>query len=95
MKKVTGFSVALALGVLIGFAGTAMAQKKHTPKTVWMAMLAGVNDIQSITGALVVFDMKRAAEIAGMKYTTFWEMARRLDVAPRRKLEQARLEKAS
>ena len=28
-------------------------------------------------------------------YTTFWEMARRLGVAPRRKHEQARLEKAS
>ena len=28
--------------------------------------------------------MKRAAEIAGMKYTTFWEMARRLNVAPRK-----------
>ncbi len=39
--------------------------------------------------------MKRAAEIAGMKYTTFWEMARRLGVAPRGKQEQARLEKAS
>lgn len=39
--------------------------------------------------------MKRAAEIAGMKYTTFWEMARRLGVAPRGKQEQVRLEKAS
>ena len=39
--------------------------------------------------------MKRAAEIAGMKYTTFWEMARRLGVAPRGKQEPARLEKAS
>ena len=39
--------------------------------------------------------MKRAAEIAGMKYTTFWAMARRLGVAPRGKQEQAQLEKAS
>ena len=64
MKKVTAFSMVLALGVSVGFAGTVMAQKKHAPKAIWTTMLAGVNDIQSITGALVVFDMKRAAEIA-------------------------------
>ncbi len=41
-----------------------MAQKKHAPKGVWKAMVASLNDIQSITGALAVFDMERATTIA-------------------------------
>jgi hypothetical protein len=56
--------VVLAVILTIGLSGTVMAQKKHAPKSVWTAMVAGLNDIQSITGALAVFDMKRAAEIA-------------------------------
>ena len=39
--------------------------------------------------------MSRAAEIAGMKYTTFWEMARRLDLAPGKQHEATPLREAS
>ena len=36
---------------------SASAQKLHAPKQVWQAMIAGLSDIQSMTGALMVFDM--------------------------------------
>ncbi len=64
MRKFIALAVLLAFGFMPGFTGAVMAQKKHAPKTVWAAMLAALNDIQSITGALAVFDMKRAATIA-------------------------------
>ncbi|MDP6343420.1 MAG: cytochrome c, partial [Alphaproteobacteria bacterium] len=34
------------------------------PKPVWGAMVGGLIDLQSITAAMMVFDMKRAATIA-------------------------------
>ena len=65
MKKLITLSIAALVAVAIGFGGTAMAQKKHAPKSAWGAMLGGLSDIQGITAAMLVFDMKRAAKIAG------------------------------
>ena len=65
MKKIILLSVAVLLSATLGFGGGALAQKKHAPKAVWGAMVGGLNDIQSITAAMMVFDMKRAAKIAG------------------------------
>lgn len=64
MKKTIALTAAVLMSALIGFGGAALAQKKHAPKPVWGAMVAGLNDIQNITAALMVFDMKRAAGIA-------------------------------
>ena len=64
MKKSTLIALVLALGLTPGLTGSAVAQKKHAPKPVWGAMVANLSDIQSITAALAVFDMKRAATIA-------------------------------
>ncbi|MBL4908087.1 MAG: cytochrome c [Sneathiella sp.] len=64
MKKIIALPIAVAIGATLVFAGAAVAQKKHAPKPVWGAMVAGLNDIQSITAAMMVFDMKRAATIA-------------------------------
>ena len=44
--------------------GSALAERKHAAKPVWHAMVANLNDMQSILGALVVFDMARVADIA-------------------------------
>ncbi len=41
-----------------------MAQKKHAPKGVWKGMIANLSDVQGITAALAVFDMKRATMFA-------------------------------
>ncbi len=64
MRKLIALAILLAFGFMSVFAGTALAQKKHAPKAVWGAMVAGLNDIQSIAAALTVFDMNRAATIA-------------------------------
>ncbi len=64
MKKLIALAILLAFGFMPVFTGTALAQKKHAPKAVWGAMVANLNDIQSIAAALAVFDMKRAATIA-------------------------------
>ena len=64
MRKIIALAIFLATGITPGFTGTVMAQKQHAPKPVWKAMLASLNDIQSITAAPAVFDMERAAEIA-------------------------------
>ncbi len=64
MKKSTLIALVLALGLTPGLTGSAVAQKKHAPKPIWGAMVANLSDIQSITAALAVFDMKRAATIA-------------------------------
>ncbi len=64
MRKYIALAILLAFGLTPVFTGTALAQKKHAPKPVWGAMVAGLNDIQSIAAALTVFDMKRAAKIA-------------------------------
>ena len=64
MRKLIVLLVVVAFTVASGITGTATAQKKHAPKPAWGAMLAGLSDIQSITAALTVFDMPRAATIA-------------------------------
>ena len=64
MKRSFALAAALVIGLALSVAGPAIAQKKHAPKGVWTAMVAGLTDIQSITAALAVFDMKRAEEIA-------------------------------
>jgi hypothetical protein len=65
MKKIITFSIAVLIAAALGFAGAAVAQKKHAPKPAWGAMVGGLHDIQGITAAMLVFDMKRAAKIAG------------------------------
>jgi hypothetical protein len=65
MKKTILLSVAVLLSAALGFSSSALAQKKHAPKPVWGAMVGGLSDIQAITAAMMVFDMKRAAKIAG------------------------------
>ena len=64
MRTLIALAVLTAFGFALGLNGAAMAQKKHAPKLVWQAMVASLNDIQSITGALAVFDMERATTIA-------------------------------
>ncbi len=64
MKRIAVLSIAMLVSTMLGFTGVAFAQKKHAPKAVWGAMVGGLNDLQSITAALMVFDMKRAAKIA-------------------------------
>ena len=64
MKKAILLSVAVLLSAALGFSSSALAQKKHAPKAVWGAMVGGLNDIQSITAAMMIFDMKRAETIA-------------------------------
>ena len=64
MRKLVTLSALLALCFTLGFTGSVMAQKKHAPKGVWKGMVANLDNIQSITAALMVFDMKRATAIA-------------------------------
>ncbi len=66
--------------------GTVVAQKMHAPKGVWKAMVANLNDIQSITGALAVFDMERATTIADglVKRETFISKMEQLPEAVRK-----------
>ncbi|MCH7941800.1 MAG: cytochrome c [Proteobacteria bacterium] len=64
MKKLTTLAILLAFCVTLGVTGTVMAEKKHAPKGVWKGMLASLGDIQGITAALTVFDMKRATMFA-------------------------------
>ena len=64
MKRITVVSMAVLVSAILGFTGVAFAQKKHAPKAVWGAMVGGLNDIQNVTAAMMVFDMKRAAKIA-------------------------------
>ena len=64
MKRIVALSVAVIMSATLGLGGAALAQKKHAPKPAWGAMVGGLNDIQSITAAMLVFDMKRAARIA-------------------------------
>ncbi len=64
MRKLMALAILLAFGFVPVFAGPALAQKKHAPKPVWGAMVGGLNDIQRISAALAIFDMKGAAETA-------------------------------
>ena len=86
MRKLTALIILLAFGFMVGSNGAVMAQKKHAPKGVWKAMVAGLNDIQSITGALAVFDMERATTIADelVKRETFISKIDRLSEATRK-----------
>ncbi len=64
MMKMIALSIVVLMSAALGFSGDALAQKKHAPKPVWGAMVGGLSDIQGITAAMMVFDMKRAAKIA-------------------------------
>lgn len=64
MRKLIALAILLAFGFMPVFAGPVLAQKKHAPKSVWGAMVGGLNDIQRIAAALTIFDMKGAAETA-------------------------------
>ncbi len=86
MRKLIAVATLMAFGFMLGSNGAVMAQKKHAPKGVWKAMVAGLNDIQSITGALAVFDMERATTIADglVKRETFISKLDRLPEATRK-----------
>ena len=64
MNRVFALSIVVLISAVLGLGGAAMAQKKHAPKLIWGAMVGGLNDIQSITAAMMIFDMKRAGTIA-------------------------------
>ncbi len=86
MRKLVAVATLMAFGFMLGSNGAVMAQKKHAPKGVWKAMVAGLNDIQSITAALAVFDMERATTIADglVKRETFISKLDRLPEATRK-----------
>ena len=86
MKRIVALSIAAIMSITLGLSGAAIAQKKHAPKPVWGAMVAGLNDIQSITAAMMVFDMKRAATIAEIlqKRETYISKIERLPEAVRK-----------
>jgi cytochrome c553 len=85
MKKFLALAILVAFGFAAGFAGSVHAQKKHTPKFVWKVMLSNLSDVQGITSALTVFDMKRVGVIAdGMaKRETFISTIERLPAKTR------------
>ncbi len=85
MRKLVTLGALLALCFTLGFTGSAMAQKKHAPKAVWKGMLASLDDIQSITAALAVFDMERATMFADalVKRETFVSKVEQLPKAVR------------
>ncbi len=64
MRKSIALAILLAFCVTLGVTGTVLAQKKHAPKVIWQGMIANLSDIQGITAALAVFDMKRATMFA-------------------------------
>ena len=85
MRKLVTLGAILALCLTLGFTGSVMAQKKHAPKGVWKGMLASLNDIQSVTAALAVFDMERATMFADalVKRETFVSKMEQLPKAVR------------
>ena len=85
MRKLVTLSALLALCFTLGFTGSAMAQKMHAPKGIWKGMLASLSDIQGITSALTVFDMKRASMFADalVKRETFVSKMEQLPKAVR------------
>ncbi len=85
MRKLVTLGAILALCLTLGFTGSVMAQKKHAPKGVWKGMLASLNDIQSVTAALAVFDMERATMFADalVKRETFVSKVEQLPKAVR------------
>ncbi len=64
MRRIIALAVLLAFGFMPVLTGTVLAQKKHAPKPVWQGMVANLTDIQGVTAALAVFDMKRATMFA-------------------------------
>ena len=64
MGKFVALAILLAFSVTLGVTGTVMAQKKHAPKVIWQGMIANLTDVQGVTAALAVFDMKRATMFA-------------------------------
>ncbi len=100
MRKFIALAILLAFCVTLGVTGAVMAQKKHAPKGVWKGMLASLGDIQGITAALSVFDMKRATMFADglVKRETFISNLARLPEAVRkghRKVDDAATELAA
>ena len=61
MQKVTVFAVLLALSIMVGSTGSALAQKMHHPKGVWGSMMDKLTDVQAMVALLSAFDMKRLA----------------------------------
>ncbi len=57
MRKQAVLAAFILLAATGVAATSASAQKIHAPKQVWQAMVAGLSDIQSMTAALMVFDM--------------------------------------
>ncbi len=86
MRKLISLAILLAFGFMLGSNGAVLAEKIHAPKSVWKSMVAGLNDIQSITAALAVFDMERATTIADglVKRETFISKMDRLPEAVRK-----------
>ena len=80
MRKLITLGTLLTFCLMLGFAGTAAAQKKHAPKGVWKGMIASLTDIQGITSSLMVFDMARASMFADalVKRETFVSKMERL-----------------
>ncbi len=64
MRKFIALAILLAFCVTLGVSGTAVAQTKHASKGIWKGMIANLSDVQGITAALAVFDMKRATMFA-------------------------------
>ncbi len=64
MMKLIALAILLAFGFMLGLNGAVMAQKKHAPKAIWKGMIANLTDVQGVTAALAVFDMKRATMFA-------------------------------
>ncbi len=64
MRKFIAVAVLMAFGLMLGLNGSVMAQKKHAPKGIWQGMIANLTDVQGVTAALAVFDMKRATMFA-------------------------------
>ena len=64
MRTLIALAIVTAFGFALGLNGAAMAQKKHAPKAIWLGMIANLTDVQGVTAALAVFDMKRATMFA-------------------------------
>ncbi len=65
MKRILAIVLVAAFASMALVAAPSVAQmKKHTPKAVWVGMLANLADVQGIVAALTVFDMKRVADIS-------------------------------
>ena len=75
MAWIIGLAIA---GVLVT---SASAQKVHAPKQEWQVMIAGLSDVQDMTAALMVFDMKRIESTAN-ELATREEFISKIDQLP-------------